>query len=139
MALEITPAGPGERAGLVLLHSDTAQLRLDVGGVGRRTVQLVRRAGGVDEVAAEQEVRPGPLRLGVEAHGQAHRFRVGDQPGRWRTVGTVDGGALSATVAGGFFGVLVGVHATSGGAASSTVADVDWFEYGGIDGNGRAW
>jgi len=123
----------------VVLHSDAAQLRLDVRGVGRRTVQLVRRVDGVDEVAAEQEVRPGPLRLGVEVRGQAHEFRVSDQPGRWRTVGTLDGGVLSATAAGGFFGVLVGLHATSGGAESSTVADVDWFEYGGIDAAGRAW
>jgi beta-xylosidase-like protein len=46
---------------------------------------------------------------------------------------------LSATAAGGFFGVLVGVHATSGGAESSTVADVDWFEYGGIDAAEPAW
>jgi xylan 1,4-beta-xylosidase len=45
-ALEFSPAGPGERAGLVLLHSDAAQLRLDVCGVERRTVQLVRRVGG---------------------------------------------------------------------------------------------
>jgi xylan 1,4-beta-xylosidase len=140
MALDFSPAGPGERAGLVLLHSDAAQLRLDVHGVGRRrTIQLVRRAGGAEEVAAEQEVPPGPLLLGVEARGQAHEFRVGDRPGSWRTVGTLDGGVLSATAAGGFFGVLVGVHATSGGAPSATVADVDWFEYGGIDGTGPAW
>jgi xylan 1,4-beta-xylosidase len=139
VALEFSPAAAGERAGLVLLHSDAAQLRLDVGGVGRRTVQLVRRAGGVEEVAAEQPVGPGPLLLGVEARGQAHTFRVADRQGAWRTVGTLDGGALSATVAGGFFGVLVGVHATAGGAASATVADVDWFEYGGIDAAGPAW
>jgi xylan 1,4-beta-xylosidase len=139
VALELSPAAPGERAGLVLLHSDAAQLRLDVCGVERRTVQLVRRVGGVEEVAAEQPVPPGPLRLGVEARGQAHRFLVGDRPGRWRTVGTLDGGVLSATGAGGFFGVLVGVHATGGGAASATVADVAWFEYGGIDATGPAW
>jgi xylan 1,4-beta-xylosidase len=129
-ALEVEPAAPGERAGLVLLHSDATQLRLDVTGVGpRRGVQLVRRVGGVDELVAERPVRPGPLVLGVQASGRVHEFRVSDGPGRWWTVGTVDGGVLSATVAGGFFGVLVGVHATSGGADSSTVADVDWFEY----------
>jgi alpha-N-arabinofuranosidase len=49
---------------------------------------------------------------------------VGDEP-----VATVDGRVLSWSVAGGFFGALVGVYATSDGAPSTTTADFDWFEY----------
>jgi xylan 1,4-beta-xylosidase len=66
----------------------------------------------------------GIVRLGVEARGQQYAFRLGDE-----TVAVVDGRVLSWRVAGGFFGALVGVYATSNGAPSTTTADFDWFEY----------
>ncbi len=69
-------------------------------------------------------VADGVVRLGVEARAQDYTFRVGEQ-----TVASVDGRILSSTVAGGFFGAVVGVYATSSGHSSTTVADFDWFEY----------
>jgi xylan 1,4-beta-xylosidase len=107
-----------------VLHSDAVHIRLEVFGVGDRAGRLVFRSDGVETVVAVAPAGAGAVRHGVEARAQDYTFRVGE-----RTVGTVDGRILSSTVAGGFFGVLIGVFATSGGAPSTTVADFDWFEY----------
>jgi alpha-N-arabinofuranosidase len=120
----VTPAAAGEAAGLALLHSDAYHIRLEITGTDDRVARLICRREGVDALAAQVPVAPGPVRLGVEARIQEYAFQVAGQ-----TVATIDGRLLSGTVAGGFFGALVGMYATSAGRPSDTVADFDWFEY----------
>jgi xylan 1,4-beta-xylosidase len=122
--VDVAPRAPGEAAGLALVHSDAFHIRFEVSGVGPRAVRLVCRRDGVDAVVAEVGAGDGIVRLGVEARGQQYAFRLGDE-----TVAVVDGRVLSWRVAGGFFGALVGVYATSNRAPSTTTADFDWFEY----------
>ncbi|HYU67290.1 MAG TPA: hypothetical protein VEK09_11085, partial [Jatrophihabitantaceae bacterium] len=122
--VDVAPAAADEAAGLAVVKSDAFHIRLEIFGVGDRGARLVSRRDGVDTVVATVPVADGVVRLGVEARAQDYRFRVGE-----RTVASVDGRILSSTVAGGFFGAVVGVYATSSGNSSTAVADFDWFEY----------
>ncbi len=126
--VDVVPAADGEAAGLALVHSDAFHIRLELSGVAARVVRATVRRAGVDTVAGEVTVPAGPVQLGVEARGDDYQLRVGAQP-----VATVDGRVLGWPLAGGFFGALVGLYATSTGTASSTTADFDWFEYAPLD------
>jgi len=122
--VDVAPAAEGEAAGLAVVKSDAFHIRLEIFGVNDRGARLVSRRDGVDTVVATVPVANGVIRLGVEARAQDYTFRVGEQ-----TVASVDGRILSSTVAGGFFGAVVGVYATCSGNSSTIVADFDWFEY----------
>lgn len=137
-ALDFTPAGPAECAGLVLLQNDAHQLRFLVHGSdsgAHRELRAVRRAGGVDEPVAVVALPPGPVELGVRAGGQDYRFGYRLGAGSWQHVTTMDGSVLSTQVAGGFTGAFLGLYAatTDDGRPSRSVADVDWFDYEPVD------
>jgi xylan 1,4-beta-xylosidase len=128
--VEMAPQTPGESAGLVVYHSGDHHYRFEVAGVDRRVVRLVQRIGGIDETVGQREIDGAQVLLGVEGDGSTLQFRVG-QSGTWQVVANAAAHLLSASVAGGFFGVVVGLYATSSGAPSTSVADFDWFEYSG--------
>ncbi|ETK32344.1 glycoside hydrolase family 43 protein [Microbispora sp. ATCC PTA-5024] len=125
-ALDFSPSA-GECAGLVLVRDDDNHVLLVRTARG---LQLVRRAGGRDELLASVRVPEGRLHLGVEARGQSYQARFAVRPGEWRDVGgPVDGLLLSPPPASGFTGAYVGMYASSNGHPSTAVAEFDWFEY----------
>lgn len=126
-AVEFTPTSDDDTAGVALLHSPDFHVRLEIFGRTQRAVRLVRRVGGADEIIASMAVSDGLVRLGVESHGAEAEFRVNDGEG-WRIVGRCDVSHLSYHVAGGFFGAVVGMFASSNGQPGTAVADFDWFE-----------
>jgi alpha-N-arabinofuranosidase len=127
-AVDFTPLAEGDAAGLVILQSDDFHVRLLLGH--DRTLSLVLRAGGVDEVVASAPVGEGVVRLGFEARGQEHRACWAPADGPWRALGPpFDGRFLSPLVAGSFTGVHLGLYATSGGSPSTAHADFDWFDH----------
>jgi alpha-N-arabinofuranosidase len=129
-ALDFTPQTDTECAGLALVQNNDHHVLAVRTAAGLR---LIRRDGGVDTVLAQEPVEPGRLYLSVEAHGQDYQVRYATRPGDWRPLGgPVDGRVLSTPVAGGFTGAYLGMYAGSGGAASTNVADFDWFEYMGL-------
>lgn len=125
-ALEFAPSDD-ETAGLALVHSPDFQLRLEICGGERRAARVLRRIGGVDEIVGSVPVSTRLVRLGVECHGADAEFRLHDGAG-WQVVARSDVGELSYRGAGGFFGVVIGVFASSNGKSGSAVADFDWFE-----------
>lgn len=127
-ALEFAPSSDDETAGLAVVHSPDFQVRLEILGGDRRLARVVRRVGGVDEIVATAPVSTGLVRLGVECHGADAEFRLNDGEG-WNLVARCDVGGLSYRDAGGFFGVVIGVFASSNGKSGSGVADFDWFEF----------
>jgi alpha-N-arabinofuranosidase len=127
-SLDFTTESASESAGLAVMHSDAYQLRFEVAFTDRRVLRVVRRAAGVDELVAEISAKAGVVRLGIEAAGPSYTFSVADGSG-WATVAHADASHLSYQVAGGFFGAVVGIFATSHGAESTNVADFDTFEY----------
>jgi len=136
-SVDVQPQADGDIAGLAVYHSDDNHIRFEVSGVGRRVVRVVRRLAGAEDVVGECGVDTPTVRLAVEGRRLEGRsgqleFRVADVAGGWHLVGQVDAIGLSASVAGGFFGVVIGLFATSSGATSTVVADFDWFEYTGV-------
>jgi alpha-N-arabinofuranosidase len=130
-ALEFTPRGEGECAGLALMQNNNFHVRFVV---TRHGIRLIRRAGGIDETLATEPVPAGRILLAIEAHGQSYEMRYANEPGRWRRLGEpVDGRILSSPVAGGFTGAYIGMYASSNGRPSDNVADFDWFEYVGME------
>ena len=123
MALDFTPALPGDVARLVAWVNDTDQLRVEHDG---RVVRVVRRQASAEVVLAETAIGAGQVQLGVETHGRSLLVRAARPDEAWTDVAKVDIGFLGQQVNGYFFGLLVGPYATGAGEA---VADVDWFEY----------
>jgi len=153
-ALEFSPRGPGDAAGLALVQSADFQYRLELGLApegGGAEIRLVAAEGDEDRVLARRPVSGDRFVLRVEAQGQAVSFGWGQVsadtvPGGQVSqalevlAAGVDGRILSTERAGGFVGTLLGVFATSGGTAAGAElgdrsaayarrADFDWFEY----------
>jgi xylan 1,4-beta-xylosidase len=133
-ALEFTPVGENETAGLVLLQNGDFQFRfvstLKAGGT---VVRLIERREGREAVLAQKPVPAGRLYLKVEAAGQDYGFTYATAPEQWLPLAEkVDGRILSTDVAGGFVGAYIGMVASANGEESANVADFDWFEYAGF-------
>ncbi|SDG60943.1 alpha-N-arabinofuranosidase [Lentzea fradiae] len=132
VAVELTPGGPSEAAGLVLRQNEDHHVRLLLGAGGE--VTLVLRAGGRDELLATTQAGGPVVRLAVEARGQSHQALVATGSGDWRPLGEpFDGRVLSTPVAGGFTGVHIGLHATSAGAPSESWAEFSEFVHRPLD------
>jgi xylan 1,4-beta-xylosidase len=87
--------------------------------------RLIRRADGTDELLADRPIEGGRVRIGVEAHDQAYRFRLdGAEFGP-----PADGRVLHHEPAGSFTGAYLGMYASSNGEPSTTTADFAYFEY----------
>jgi xylan 1,4-beta-xylosidase len=129
--MEFTPNAENEQAGMVLLQNHDYQFRFirTVRG-DQQVVQLIRRAGGEEEVLAEQAVDVSKLYMMVEAIGQEYSFYTASVPEKWEALyRNADGRILSSDMAGGFIGAYIGLYAGSEGIASTNQADFDWFEY----------
>jgi len=133
-ALEFTPQGGQECAGLVLIQNHDFHFRFVITQAAQPVLRLIQRAHGNEEILAEQPVSAAKLQLKVEAHEQAYGFYFAEKPGEWQTLAAkVDGRILSTPVAGGFVGAYVAMYASSNGQPGTNHADFDWFEYSGLD------
>jgi len=120
--VRFAPRHDGDRAGLVALQNDDYWAFIGVGmRNGQRVVTLEARKSA-DEAAAGDPIASRPLTgdlnariyLRITARGAAYSFAYATAPGRWITLGTVDGTILSTQTAGGFIGATMGVYAHSG-------------------------
>ncbi|MBN1303255.1 MAG: glycoside hydrolase family 43 protein [Anaerolineales bacterium] len=135
-AMDFTPSGPNETAGLAVFQNDSFHYRLVVAGKGpgQAEICLFKRACGKDELAARQPIRPGTVYLKIEARGQEYSFYASDTPGQWQPIFEgADGRILNTEIAGGFIGAYLGLYASSNGEPSQSTADFDWFEYRSLD------
>lgn len=135
--------GSSEEVGVVVRQSEADHVRLvltapaagagaDAPAAGGRGVVAVQRQGGVERVLGAATVPAddhGPVRLTVSARGQDYALvaQAGEQPPV--TVAVADGRTLDTVATGGFLGLWLGVHGTSNGAPTSTVAHVERVEY----------
>ncbi|CAN5383229.1 glycoside hydrolase family 43 protein [soil metagenome] len=123
----------GEDVGLAVRQSENDHLRLFVtaAGTGRRVVAVHRRAG-VETTLGELALpgaSHGPVTLTVSARGQDYSLRAGVAGDEPATVAVADGRTLDSVATGGFLGLWIGVYATSNGRPTTTVAQVETFEY----------
>jgi alpha-N-arabinofuranosidase len=126
-ALRYLPQQDGDEAGIAALQNDDFWFFLGIAREnGRDVVRLKRRAGpgedaaGVTLASAPIQLAAGtPLYLKIDARGGQYDFSYATRKGDWRPLRRgEDGTILSTKTAGGFVGVVFGVHARSGAAAS---------------------
>lgn len=133
-----------DRAGIICFQNEKFNYRLQLVLKGKIIVlQLVKIAGGEDEILAEEVMTGGkktvPLVLRVVAEHQKLRFEYGpDERNLMILAENIDASILSTDVAGGFVGTVVGMFAVSGGdyTQKKFFADFDWFRY---ENTGREW
>jgi len=117
--VEFAPTRDGDRAGLATLQNDDFWYFLAVARDGGQTkVELRRRTGTQDAadgvmVAEAPLTTTGPVKLKAVARGALYDFQY-DAGDGWKTLASdVDGTVLSTRTAGGFVGVVFGLHARS--------------------------
>lgn len=126
---------PGEEFGLIVRQSEDDHVRIAVSedeAEGRRRVVVVHRQGGSDRVLGEAAVaaeRSAPLTVWISARGQDYSLGVESPTSGRLTVATANGRTLDSVATGGFLGLWLGVYATSNGRPTTTVAQVESFEY----------
>jgi xylan 1,4-beta-xylosidase len=125
----------GEDVGLAVRQSEDDHVRVFVTGAdgeNERRVVAVHRQGGVETTLGELSLAGGVeegVTLSVSARGQDYSLLAGAAGDEPATVAVVDGRTLDSVAAGGFLGLWIGVYATSNGRLTTTVAQVETFEY----------
>jgi len=130
-------ANDNDCAGLVCFQSEKFNYRLQVKLSKKILVlQLIKAAGGDDEVMAEEVITGGSksteIVLRVIAAKQNLKFEYGyDERNMNVLADKVDGSILSVEKAGGFVGTIIGMFAEAGADNSNKefYADFDWFKY----------
>lgn len=127
----------GDAAGIICFQNEKFNYRLQAIKRGKVVaLQLVRAAGGDDEILVEEavtggtDVFTGVLR--VVAEKQKLHFQYGVDERNMATLAeNVDASILSVEKAGGFVGTVIGMFAVAGGeiAKKEFHADFDWFKF----------
>lgn len=140
-ALEFTPRGANEKAGLLVFQNESHFYYLCESNIGGRLMMELYRPGkgksmnliasrAIPDLSGRKEVY-----LRIECDGLAYSFYYGIQRGRWKQLMKgVDASFLSTNVAGGFLGCMYALYATSLGMPSQSTAYYDWFKYTGKTG-----
>lgn len=120
-----------EEAGLVLLQSDSASVRLVYTRQGDETLlRVIRRQNGEEHIEASVAVRSERLKLRLCQRGQQVRFfAAADEGPEAELPVTIDAHYLSTEHAGGFVGCTVGMYASGNGNDCGNKAYFAWFEY----------
>lgn len=120
--VRFAPRQDGDRAGLAVLQNDDYWASIAVGMErGERVVTLEWRRGpdqppaGVQVASVPLKAPPGaPVYFRITAKGPDYSFAYATAPGRWISLGKIDGTTLSTRTAGGFVGAVFGPYARSG-------------------------
>jgi xylan 1,4-beta-xylosidase len=142
-ALEFSPQGSNEKAGLLIFHNEehfyflcqsidrngpVVQLYKSGTGSQRDTMELLTSQNLSKEMSGKT------LYLKIEVRGNTYAFFYSSTPAQWSLLKeNVDATFLSTRIAGGFVGSLFAMYATSQGQTSKNTASYDWFEYQGND------
>lgn len=126
-----TPA-EGEEAGIVLVQSDEANVRLTLAGtVNGMQLQAVAVEKGVATVLGTAPIASGRVHLSLLQRGQRLWFSATTEAEEHEVLmqGSIDTHFLSTEWAGGFTGCTVGMYATASGTESENYATFTSFSY----------
>ena len=128
--MRFTP-GEGEEAGIVILQSDEANLRLTYGCYnGIKMIRAVRCEGGVETIIAMQEIETDCVTFRFRQRNQKVAMLARINHGEETQIGElVDTHYLSTERAGGFVGCTIGMYASGNGMESENVARFGWLSY----------
>lgn len=128
--MEFNPAAENEEAGLTVLMSPSYHYEIFVTlRDGRRMVVLRKRAGDLEQIAAQAAAPAGPLRLRIDSDPEKYSFYYAGASGEWKLLGSGLERLISSEVAAVWSGAYIGMYATGNGKKSSAPADFDWFDY----------
>jgi alpha-N-arabinofuranosidase len=133
-ALEFSPGGPNEEAGLTVRAREGFHYDLSLrGSASGREAVLASRIAGTPAVVARAPLGPGAVTLEVATDETWYRFAVIEGQ-RTMALGQLPATALSAEEIGKhgrhhFTGAVIGLYASGNGRRATAPADFDWFEY----------
>ncbi len=143
-ALDFSPKGQNEKAGLLIFQNETHFYYLCKSREGNNTVVQLYKS--LDDACASGNMQllsstkldstdvSKELSLRIEAHQCTYSFSFAPTSGKWITMkDSIDATYLSTRTAGGFVGCMYAMYATSLGEPSENVARFDWFKYKGQD------
>ena len=143
VALEFSPHGINEKAGLLVFHNEEHFYYLCKSVDGNEpVVQLYKSGTGSKRDSMEllvsqklsKEMNEKAVCLKIEARGNIYAFFYSLAGTQWSLLkDDVNATFLSTRIAGGFTGSLYAMYATSMGQVSKNIAAYDWFEYRGND------
>lgn len=128
--LEFDPHSENEEAGLTVLMSPTYHYEIFITRrAGNRVVMLRRRAGDLEQVAAQISIPAGPVRLRIDSDPEKYSFYYADSAGHWNLLGTGLERLISSEVASVWSGAYLGMYSSGNGKKCLAPADFDWFQY----------
>jgi xylan 1,4-beta-xylosidase len=139
IALDFSPAGEDEKAGLLVFQNETHFYFLSKSELGSHPAIVLykSRDKGLEVIASEilnDAQRHAIVFLKVDALEEQYAFSFTFDTRHWLLLkNRMDATFLSTKVAGGFVGCMYALYATSSGSPSNNRAFVDWFEYVGND------
>ena len=139
MAIDFSPEGDNEKAGLLVFQNETHFYFLcKTKQEFQPAVVLYQSTDtGMVVIASQplnEDQQHSMLFLKADALGDRYAFSYTFSTRHWMLLKNgVDARFLSTRVAGGFVGCMYAMYATSSGSPSNNSAYVDWFEYAGND------
>lgn len=129
--LSFDPGVDGEEAGLVVRGNDGNHFELGVTRRDGNRKMFFRQVvlGTTVEAVDYVDAPTGDLHLTLTADPTHYRFALRGDTGPAFKMGVVDCKTLASETIGGFTGAYFGMYATGNGKASTSPADVDWFDY----------
>mgnify|MGYP005833901315 CR=1 FL=1 len=131
--LEFTPESENEEAGLAVYMSSTHHYAMGVRKQEDQRVVFVRKR--VDDLRSEHiEHIPGngAVTLQIDADERKYYFSY-SVGGEMKELSTGIAKYISAELAGGWNGVMMGMYASGNGKKSNSPVDFDWFDYSEIE------
>jgi xylan 1,4-beta-xylosidase len=129
-ALDFTPQGAGQEAGLTVLMNNRHHYDVFVRLKGaQRVLVLAYTLGRLRHIEREVPLAAGPVQLRVTGTRQSYSFSYAQGSQSFQPLGAADTYLLSSETAGGFTGVYLGLYATNGGKKPAPDARFDWFDY----------
>lgn len=134
--MDFMPGSDKEEAGLVVERDKDYFFKFTVmKHDGKTGVALVSNAGTDNKLLAWKEISLSSAKnnwLKISAEGAFYSFSYSTDGKNWTSLlDKADGRFLGIDAAGRFTGTMIGMYASSNGAASENVAAFDWFEYWG--------
>ncbi|HRF46826.1 MAG TPA: glycoside hydrolase family 43 protein [Anaerolineales bacterium] len=133
--LDFAPDRQGQEAGLTVWMSPRHYAALYITFAdGQRFIGVRRRIGALFAEVSRQPLPAGPITLVARAHRTVMQVGIQSDAQGLVILDTFENCFLSSEVAGGFTGVYFALYASAGGSFEMPVAQFDWFDYRGLDG-----
>ncbi len=132
---DFIPESENEEAGLCIRSTDSYRidfaLRL---AKGKRHAVLQKVWNDEKEIIGSMEVpQTGEVTLEIAASKGEYAFSCTSDAGDSNLIGRVDASSYTYEKTRSFMGVVIGVYASGNGKPNTHPADIDWFEYEGIE------